>query len=31
MWQRVLLLSTWFAIIICVLIMVIVALYSLVE
>jgi len=31
MWQRVLLLSAWFAIIICVLIMVIVALYALVE
>jgi len=31
MWWRVLLLSAWFAIIICVLIMVIVALYALVE
>jgi len=31
LWWRVLLLSAWFAIIICVLIMVIVALYALVE
>jgi hypothetical protein len=31
MWQRVLPLSAWFAIIICILIMVIVALYALVQ